>query len=171
MKKILLVLITLLFVSGCGLTDEEKEDKLYESIEKAYLAAYATEGAGFAVFENETENVNGETWYKVAISDYNSIKKIKALANDVYVDDVATEINNKVDKKYKEVKGNLYTPSNTNCKLLYSYNDKLLGNIKNDVEITEMKSKKITFKLKDKEYNAKLKGDYYIFEEKLFECI
>ena len=50
MKKILLVLITLLFVSGCGLTDEEKEDKLYESIEKAYLAAYATEGAGFAVF-------------------------------------------------------------------------------------------------------------------------
>ena len=27
MKKILLVFITLLFISGCGLTDEEKEDK------------------------------------------------------------------------------------------------------------------------------------------------
>lgn len=171
MKKILLVFITLLFISGCGLTDEEKEDKLFESLERAYLAAYATEGAGFGVFEKETETVNGETWYKVANSDYNSLDKIKELANDVYVDEVATKINKKVDQKYKEVNGTLYTPSNTNCKLPYSYNERLLENLKKDVEITEMKSKKLTFKLKDKEYNAKLKGDYYVFEEKLFECV
>lgn len=171
MKKILLVLITLLFVSGCGLTDEEKEDALYNSIEKAYLSAYATETAGFAVYENEKETVNGETWFKVAISDYNTLDKIKALAKDVYTKEIATEINEKVDQKYKEVKGVLYTPSKGNCQLAYSYNDKLLDKIKKDVEITEMKSKKITFKLKDKEYNAKLKGDYYVFEEKLFGCI
>ena len=53
MKKVLLVVLSLVLLSGCGMSKEEKEELFYKSIEKAYVSVYASESAGLAVLPEE----------------------------------------------------------------------------------------------------------------------
>ena len=99
MKKILLILATLLLVTGCGMSDKEKEDMLYNSLEKAYISVFAGKGVGLAVYPEEKLEIDGKIWYQVAINEYKSLSKLTSLADDVYTEKIADKINKEIIKK------------------------------------------------------------------------
>lgn len=169
-KKLLICLFTVLLLSGCGMKDKEKENLFYDSLEKAFTSIYINEGIGLAVYDTEKLELDGESWYQVAISKYDSFSKIKSLADQVYTEELAEELNLLTEKKYKEIDGLLYTKAEGGCALNYQLDDDLKKNIKNDIKIKKIKMTKIVFELDGKEYTAKKQKDSYIFDEKLFKC-
>ena len=173
MKKILLILATLLLVTGCGMSDKEKEDMLYNSLEKAYISVFAGKGVGLAVYPEEKLEIDGKIWYQVAINEYKSLSKLTSLADDVYTEKIADKINKEINKKYKETDTELYTISEGGCTLNadYQYGKDLKDKIKQDVKIKKIKMSKIIFEYKGKEYEAKKSKDNYIFDKQIFECV
>lgn len=170
LKKIIIILTSLILLTGCGISNEEKEQMLYDSLVKAFKSVYISEGLGLAVYDSETIELDDETWYKVAISEYDSLDKIKKLSNDVYKKEVQEELDKKTDKRYKEIENILYTKSEGNCSLDFYYDDELKTNIENKIKIKKIKMNKIVFEYNKKEYTAKKKKDNYVFSDKIFKC-
>jgi hypothetical protein len=173
MKKIILVLATMLLLTGCGASDEEKEKMLYDSLEKAYMAIYTTDGVGLAVHGEETISIDEKLWYKVAMSDYQSLEKLTNLADTVFTEDVAKKINKDIKNKYREVDNELYTISEGGCILPFQDNidTTLKDDIKKAVKIKKISMNKITFEYDKKEYVAEKDDDHYVFDKKMFKCI
>jgi len=173
MKKFLLVLMALVLVTGCGKKDEEKEAMLYNSLESAYRAIYASDGVGLAVLGDEKISIDEKTWYLVASSEYKTVDKLTSLADNVYTKELAKEINDKIKSKYREVDTELYTLSEGGCKLPYQdqIDTTLREDIKKDIKIKKIKSKTITFEFQGKEYEAELNDDHYVFNKKIFTCV
>ena len=170
MKKVLIILMCSLLLVGCGKNDEKKE-MLYKSLEKAYISIYSSDGVGLAVYDKEVVTVDDKNWYMVAITDYSKLGNLISLANNVYEEKLADQINTKINQKYKEIDGQLYTTGEGGeCALEYKLDENLRENIKNDIKITKIGINKIKFEYKDKEYTAKKSGKYYKFDEKVFEC-
>lgn len=178
MKKIFIVAITLLFLTGCGMTDEEKENMLYKSLEKAYTAVYASEGVGLAVYPEETVKIDEKDWYLVAISGYKKVEDLTSLADAVYTDEISKDINKIINEKYKESDTGLYTTSEGGCTLPYQIGETIdndnkistIDSIKKDVKIKKIKMNKIVFEYKGKEYEGKKSKDNYVFDDKIFYC-
>lgn len=174
MKKIIIIAITLLFLTGCGMSDEEKENMLYKSLEKAYTAVYASEGVGLAVYPNETVKIDEKDWYLVAISGYTKVSDLTSLADDVYTEKISKKINKLINEKYKESDTGLYTTSEGGCTLPYQIDkegeNSTIDNIKKDVKIKKYKMNKIVFEYKGKEYVGSKSKDNYVFDEKIFAC-
>ena len=124
MKKLFLIAVACILIAGCGKTKEEKEEILYDSLEKAYVAVFSAEGAGLPVFEEQKIEIDGETWYKVALSEYANIEKLLAYAEDVYSKDISEELSEKLTTKYRQSNGDLYTPSKGQCTLDYFLTEK-----------------------------------------------
>ena len=144
----------------------------YDSLEKAYTAIYATEGAGLAVYGDQTLEVDGKNWYLVAISKYDRISKVEDLTS-VYEKDIANDIKKLINEKYKESDTALYSISEGGCQLKLEYNldDDLQSNLKNDIKIKKYGfMDKIVFEYDGKEYTAKKSKDNYVFDSKIFEC-
>lgn len=170
MKKIIIISFVLLIITGCGMSKEEKQDLLYNSLEKAYKSKYIADGVGLAVYQDNTMTIDGVTWFKVANSEYDSLSKLTSLANDVYPDKIAEEMNKIIEEKYFQTDTELYAIGKGGCSLDYELDEKLLDNIKRDVKIKKVGMTKIKFEYKGKEYTAKKSKNNYIFEEKIFEC-
>lgn len=175
MKKIFLVAITLMFLTGCGMSDEEKENMLYKSLEKAYISVYSSEGVGLAVYPEETVKIDEKDWYLVALSKYKKVEDLTSLADDVYSDKIAKDLNKIISKRYKESDTGLYSTGESGCTLPYQLvtdgEDSTIENIKKDVKIKKIKMSKITFEYKGKEYEAKKSKDNYVFDDKIFSCV
>lgn len=170
MKKLIVIACTLLFLTGCGMSEEEKEKMFYDSLEKAYTAVYTTDGAGLAVYGDQTLEIDGKNWYLVAISKYDRISKVEDLTN-VYEKDIANDIKKKINEKYKESDTALYSISEGGCQLGYDLDDNLQDNLRNDVKIKKYGfMDKIVFEYNGKEYTAKKSKDNYVFDSKIFEC-
>lgn len=172
MKKILVIALTLLLVTGCGTSKEEKEKMLYESLEKAYVSAYTAESVGLAVYPDQTLEIDGKIWYLVAIDKYGNIENLLSYAEEVYDKDIATKLNNEIKENYKQLDTDLYTLSNSGCDLGYiiSSDRNLQEDIKNDIKIKKIKMNKIIFEYKGDEYTAKKDGDHYVFDKQIFTC-
>ena len=171
MKKLILIMFTLLFLTGCGMSKEEKEKMLYDSLEKAFVTVYSAEGLGLAVYGEKTLEIDGEIWYQVAISKYNKLSTLETLADDVYESKIAKELKNTLNTKYKETDTELYFISKGGCKLDYNLDDNLVENLKKDIKIKKYGfMDKVVFEYKGKEYTAKKSKDNYVFDSKIFEC-
>ena len=173
MKKVLILLASVILLSGCGLgmEKEEKSKLFYESLEKAFVAVYSSDGVGLAVLADEVKEIEGENWYKVAITKYDRLEKVVTLASEVYDSKIAKEINDKILTKYQDIDNELYTTSKGGCLLDYTYEDNLQERLKEDAKITSYGINTITFKYKGKEYKAKLTDDNrYVFKDKIFVC-
>ena len=171
MKKIIIGMIALILVTGCGKNDVEKEEKFYNSLESSYVSIYATDGVGLAVYDQESTEINGVTWYKVANSKYNKMSTLVNMTENVYTEDVYTKIEDEIGKKYKEIDGEFYTTSSGGCTLKYQLTEELSDILKKDIKDLKISGSKATFKYDGKEYKAKLVGDYYQFSEKIFKCV
>jgi len=173
MKKFLIVALTILLVTGCGTSKEEKEKMLFNSLEKAYISVYTADGVGLAVYPNETQEVDGETWYLVAVNKYSNIEKLLANSKEVYTDSIANDLNEKIKARYRQFDTDLYTPSTGGCPLDYivSSDGDLQKDIKENVEIKKVKMNKIIFEYKGEEYTAKKEDDHYVFDKRIFTCI
>ncbi len=173
MKKVLLVVLSLVLLSGCGMSKEEKEELFYKSIEKAYVSVYASESAGLAVLPEEFVEIDGTKWYKVGKSDYDRLEKLTDAVNDVYEGDVRKELLDRIDLEYREIDDALYTVSDGGCPLPYQLIETLPENLKDSVKIKDAGLfGKITFEYDGKEHTAKLNDnkDGYIFSDKVFVC-
>lgn len=170
MKKIFIVSLTLLLITGCGMSKEEKEDLLYKSLEKAYKAAYVTEGVGLAVYQDQTMTIDNTTWYKVSVSEFNSLSKLTNLATDVYPEKIAEDINKVIEEKYFQTDTELYSVGKGGCGLGFELDEELINNIKNDTKIKKIGMSKIIFEYKGEEYTAKKSKDNYKFDKKIFKC-
>lgn len=170
MKKIIIVILSLVLLTGCGTTDEEKTTMFYNSLEKAYASIYITEGVGLPVYEDSKVTLKDVNWYKTANSTYNSYEKIEDTINSVFTGKLNEELNKVLARKYREIDAELYTTGTGGCILDYQIDDTLMDNLKKDVTISKIKGKKITFKYKDKEYTAKKSDNVYVFGDKVFEC-
>lgn len=170
MKKIIIIGLTLLLLTGCGMSDEEKEKMLYDSLDKAYTAVYLTDGVGLAVYPDEIMQIDNKDWYQVAISKYNKVAKLTSLADDVYTEDIAKKMNKVIKSKYTETDKGLYTTSEGGCLLPYQLDETAKDSIKKDVKIKKIKMNKIIFEYQGKEYEAKKSGDNYKFDKKIFKC-
>lgn len=172
MKKFLIISVSLLILAGCSnATDEEKEKMLYDSLEKAYIAVYSSEGVGLAVYPDKTLMIDEKTWYQVGISEYEKVSQLTDLADEVYTEKIAKKINKAIKNKYRETTQGLYTLSEGGCALKYLYDENIRENIKNDVKINKIGGSKIKFEYNGKEYEAKLTDDtHYVFDKQIFEC-
>lgn len=182
MKKFLVIALTLILVTGCGVSKEEKEKMLYNSLEKAYVAVYSAEGVGLAVYPNEKKEIDGKSYYLVAINKYNNIEKLMSFSKEVYDDKIADSLNEKIKAKYWQDGEDLYTLSNGGCNLDYVISgdsnnsengDKkatLQDDIKQDIKIKKIKSSKIIFEYKGEEYTATMEDDHYVFDKQIFTC-
>lgn len=171
MKKLIIVACTLLFLTGCGMSKEEKEKMLFDSLEKAYTVSYAVDGAGLAVNAEETVEMNGRKWYQVDMDDYEKLSQLEVLADDVYDKDTAKKIKKSVNEKYVESNSTLYSISEGGCAFDYNLDDKLRENL--EKSINEIKFKmfnRVVFEYKGKEYKAKKTDDGYVFDEQIFVC-
>lgn len=170
MKKLIIVIMSLVLLTGCGMSDEEKTTMFYESLDKAYTSIYITEGVGLPVYESEKVHLNDVDWYKTASSVYSSYEKIEDGINLVFTDSIKNELLKSLSNKYREIDAELYTTGVGGCILDYQLDDDLSNNLKKDITINKIKRKSITFKYKDKEYTAKLSDNSYVFSNKVFEC-
>lgn len=170
MKKIIIIALTTLLLIGCSKNNNENETKLFNSLERAYVSVYATDGVGLAVYGDEKTELNGKTWYLVATSKYNSMSKLSELVESVYNEDLVQSIEKNMTEKYKEIDGKLYTTSMSGCLLKYQLTDSLQEEIKKDIKDIKYRGKKVTFKINNKKFTGKLDGDYYKFDEKIFGC-
>lgn len=176
MKKLIIITCALLFLTGCGMSEKEKEKMFYDSLEKAYTSIYTTEGVGLAVYPNEILEIDGKNWYLVAISKFDKISKIETLADEVFEKKIADDIKKKVNEKYKESDTGLYSLSEGGCRLLdrdsdFDINETLQENLKEIIKIKEYGfMNKIVFEYNGKEYTAKKSKDNYVFDSKIFEC-
>lgn len=170
MKKLIIVIMSLVLLTGCGMSDEEKTTMFYESLDKAYTSIYITEGVGLPVYESEKVHLNDVDWYKTASSVYSSYEKIEDGINLVFTDSIKNELLKSLSNKYREIDAELYTTGVGGCILDYQLDDDLSNNLKKDITISKIKRKSITFKYKDKEYTAKLSDNSYVFSNKVFEC-
>lgn len=170
MKKIFMILIMTFFVTGCGASKEELTNIFYDSIEKAYVGVYTTDGVGLPVLESEQITVDGKTWYKVASTKYTVMETLENAIDSVYSDSLAKGLKETLHQKYKEVDASLYTLSNGGCMLDYQLTDVLKENLKKDVKIKKITNSKAVFTYKNKEYTAKKDKDNYTFDKKVFEC-
>lgn len=162
--------MSLVLLTGCGMSDEEKTTMFYESLDKAYASIYITEGVGLPVYESEKVHLNDVDWYKTASSVYSSYEKIEDGINLVFTDSIKNELLKSLSNKYREIDAELYTTGVGGCILDYQLDDDLSNNLKKDITISKIKRKSITFKYKDKEYTAKLSDNSYVFSNKVFEC-
>lgn len=172
MKKFLVIALTLILVTGCGVSKEEKEKMFFNSLEKAYVAVYAADGVGLAVYPEEKKEIDGKEFYLVAINKYSNISKLLSFSKEVYDDKIANDLNDKINAKYKQVDEDLYTLSNGGCNLDYviSGDTNLQDELKEDVKIKKVKSSKIVFEYKGTEYTAEKEDDHYVFDKKIFTC-
>ena len=169
MKKIVIIILMGLILTGCTNKDEKKE-MFYNSLGDAYKSVYITDGMGLPVLADENITLDGKVWYKVSSTKYNLIETIENMFNNVFTEEVNKELKTTLHEKYKEVDSVLYTLSTGGCMFDYQIDDTLMNNLKKDVTISKIKGKKITFKYKDKEYTAKKSDDVYVFGDKVFEC-
>lgn len=170
MKKIILICCILLVLSGCGKVDEDKEKMFYDSLEKAYITIYSSDGVGLPVYSDEKTEINGKTWYLVASSKYNSLSTLVEYAESVYTEEVYDDIEKVISSKYKEISGELYTTSSGGCLLDYELTDELSNELKKNFKVKSTSGNKVVFSYNNKEYTAKKKDNYYVFSEKIFEC-
>ena len=170
MKKIIIVIMSLVLLTGCGMSKEEKTDLFYDSLEKAYASVYITNGVGLPVYEDSKVTLSNVDWYKTASSVYSSYEKIEDGINSVFDGDLKDSLNKTLASKYREINAELYTTGVGGCMMNYQLDDTLLSNIKKDVSISKIKRNKITFKYKDKKYTAKLSDNTYKFTTQVFEC-
>lgn len=170
MKKILIICCSLLLLTGCGKSNDEKENIFYDSLEKAYVSMYATYGVGLAVYPDDLKEIDGNTWYLVAVSKYNSMSKLVDTIESVYSEDISDELENIVGKKYKEIDGDLYTLSISGCTFKYQITDDLKDNLKNEIKNIKFSNNTVKFTYNDKEYKGKLVDNNYKFTEKIFGC-
>lgn len=170
-RKILVVMLSVLLLTGCGATKEEKETMFYDSLEQAYISVYSTDGVGLPVYEAEKITLDNVDWYKVASSKYDNYEKIEDMISNVFDEKIGSELKSTLSKKYKEVDAVLYTTSTGGCLLDYQIDDTLVSNLKKNVKITKIKGSKVKFEYKKKKYTAKKDGNFYIFDSKVFECL
>ena len=172
MKKFLVIALTLILVTGCGVSKEEKEKMLFNSLEKAYVSVLTADGTGLPVNPNEKKEIDGSQYYLVGISQYNSLEILLSFSKEVYDDKIATDLNKKINAKYKQAGEDLYTTATGGCNLDYlvSGDTNLQDDIKKDIKIKKIKSSKIIFEYKGTEYTAKLEDDHYVFDNQIFTC-
>lgn len=170
MKKLIIIMCAMFLLTGCGVSNEEKENMFYNSLETAYKASYVTDGIGLAVRGSDSMEIDGKMWYLVEENDYDNVSKLEELA-EVYGSKIKDEIKNSIKSNYRDVNDEMYALSEGGCDLGYMLDDKLQENLKKDVKIKKYGfMNKITFEYKGKEYTAKKDGDKYIFSEKIFVC-
>lgn len=177
MKKLIIIACTLLFLTGCGMSKEEKEKMFYESLEKAYSAIYTSDGVGLPVYPNETLEIDGKNWYLVAVSKYDKVSKLENLTDEVFESKISNDIKKTINEKYKESDTGLYSISEGGCKLLnneepdFDLDENLQEKLKEVVKIKKYGfMNKIVFEYNGKEYTAKKSKDNYVFDSKIFEC-
>lgn len=170
MKKLLVVILSILIITGCGKSEEEKEKIFYESLSDAYSVIYITEGFGLPVTEKDKITLEKTNWFKVANSKYTSIEKIENMIENTYTNSISKELKEKLLSNYKEIDTKLYTTGKGGCDLGYQMNEELISKLKQNVNIVKIKGKKVKFEFNNKEYTAKLNDGHYKFEEKIFEC-
>lgn len=169
MKKIVIIILMGLILTGCTNKDEKKE-MFYNSLGDAYKSVYITDGMGLPVLADENITLDGKVWYKVSSTKYNLIETIENMFNNVFTEEVNKELKTTLHEKYKEVDSVLYTLSTGGCMFNYQIDETLKEGLKKDVKIKKIKSSKIIFEYKGKEYTAKKDKDNYTFSEKIFVC-
>lgn len=169
MKKIVVIILMGLLLTGCSDKDEKK-DMFYASLADAYTSVYITDGMGLPVLADESITLEGKTWYKVSSTKYTLIETIESMFNKVFTEEVSKELKTTLHEKYKEVDSTLYTLSNGGCMFDYQIDDTLDKGLREDVKVKKIKSNKVVFEYKGKEYTAKKDNDNYVFSEKIFVC-
>lgn len=169
MKKILIGLFSILLLTGCGkLSDEEAKTAVLDSLENAYLASYIADGVGLAVFADQTIEEGDVTWYKVA-DNYSTVEELKEIVDKGYKGDVADDLKETIDSKYKVIDGALYSTGVGGCALPYEV-ETVRDDLSEDVTINEIKSSKITITLNETEYTLTKKSDNWLSEAQIFKC-
>lgn len=169
MKKILIGLLSILLLTGCEkLSNEEAEIAVLDSLENAYLASYIADGVGLAVFADQKIEEEDVTWYKVA-DNYNSVEELKAIVDKGYRGDVANDLKETIDSKYKVIDGALYSTGVGGCALPYEV-ETVRDELSKDVTINEIKTSKITITLSKTEYTLTKKSDNWLSEVQIFKC-
>lgn len=169
MKKILIGLFSILLLTGCGkLNDEEAKTAVLDSLEKAYLASYIADGVGLAVFADQKVEEGNVTWYKVA-DNYSTVEELKEIVDKGYKGDVANDLKETIDSKYKVIDGALYSTGVGGCALPYEV-ETVRDDLGEDVTINEIKSSKITITLNETEYTLTKKSDNWLSEAQIFKC-
>jgi len=169
MKKIIGIIFLSIIISGCGkLKEDEALVEVLDSLENAYLSTYIVDGVGLPVYAEESKNIDGVTWYKVA-SEYDSVASLKKIVDSSLDGDLKKEYDKKIDSKYKDIEGSLYTTSEGGCALPFNF-ENAREEIEKITKITKIKSNKIEIKVSDKEYTLKKSKDNWLNEEKIFGC-
>lgn len=169
MKKILIIALSLLLLTGCT-SDEEKENMLYTALEKAYIVQYSIEGPGLPVYDQEKTTVDGKDYYMVALSDYTKISRLLSLAEDAFTTDLSKEVSKTINEKYMDIDNELYTISEGGCVMPYLIDKELQDNLKKNIKIKKVKMNSIVFEYEGKEYTAKEQDDKYVLSDKVFVC-
>lgn len=171
MKKILLIVCcSLILLTGCGKSKGEKESIFYNSLEKAYVSMYSTEGAGLAVYADDKVELDNNLWYLVAVSKYNTMSKLVNTVESVYDEKLAEDIEVVIGKKYKEIDDKLYTLSTSGCAFKYQLTEDLQDNLKSEIKNVKISGSSVKFTYNGKTYKGKLDGDNYKFSDKIFDC-
>ena len=169
MKKVVIGLISILLLTGCGkLTEEEAKTAALDSLENAFLASYIADGIGLAVFADQTIEEGDITWYKVA-DNYSTVDELKEIVDKGYKGDVADDLKETIDSKYKVIDGALYSTGTGGCALPYEI-ETVREDLSEDISIKEIKSNKITVTLNETEYTLSKKSGNWLSEIQIFKC-
>ena len=169
MKKLLLCIVSVAMLTGCGaLSEEEAKVAVLDSLENAFKASYIADGIGLAVFADQTVTEEDTTWYRVA-DNYSSVEELKNQVDKGYKGEVADELKKTIEEKYKDIDGALYSTGVGGCALPYEI-DTIREDIEEDVTINQIKSSKITITLNETEYTLTKKSDEWVSKAKIFSC-
>ncbi len=168
-KKFILVLLCVIMITGCT-GRKDLEEKFYNSLEKAYTAVYISDGIGLAVYKDEFKELEGKKWYKVGISKYDTLNTLTSLARDVYEEELANIINEKINTRYLTIDGSLYTTAESTCDLPYILDENLKESLKKDIKIKKISRTKVKFEYESNTYEGRMIGSTFTFKDKIFKC-
>lgn len=169
MTKVIIGLFLVLLVTGCGkMSEDEAKTVVLDSLENAYLASYIADGVGLAVFADQNISEGEGTWYKVA-DNYNSVQELKNIVDKGYTGEVADELKEVIENKYKDIDGSLYSTGVGGCAMPYEI-ETVREDLENDVTISNIESDKITITLNDTEYVLSKVSGKWLSEAQIFKC-
>ena len=166
MKRIIVVLISILFLSGCNSNTVDYNKLVEEKLENAYTLYNAFYGVGLSkIFSEEPIIDKDDLYYLVNDEKLKNILNIKKLIDKTFeanLNEEYTSLISASDSIYKMMNNKLYSRYLGGC-ILEDFD-------KTKIKITKKTSKTIEIEYRGKKGTLYKKDKDYYFKENIIEC-
>lgn len=172
MKKILIICLLLILVTGCQKKEQKPtiveikpEEKIEELLKNSYI--YSLYNIGNLTLSDAKVETDGKIYYYIEEKYVKNIDELNEMVSKVYLEDVFPTVfeTHQGKKEFLLFDNELYVNNvEESCNIGKDYNFE-------DFQIIKETSDNLTISFNGKEYNVYIKDGKYYLDEIIFNCI